>query len=105
MQLPEGKDLSALIIGDGFGWADREHQYGRRSQYEALEDEARRRRLGVWKPLPEPQGSQSVLVIKGSLSYHPPDCAHIKKTQTESMTLNAAKAAGYRPCAKFRSPG
>jgi micrococcal nuclease len=106
VRLPEdGTDLSRAIIAAGLGWYDLNNRSTRKLEYLGVENEARKAQLGIWKPLPEPDGSRLVRVAPSGYSYHPPNCIHLRKTkQPKSMTVNAAKAAGYRPCSRYAGP-
>ena len=44
----DGKDISAILIGLGYGRAIRAFPYSKRSQFVALEADARKRRVGMW---------------------------------------------------------
>ena len=45
----DGQDFSAILIGLGYGRAIRAFPYSKRSQFVALEAEARKRRVGMWR--------------------------------------------------------
>lgn len=51
-----GRDINAEMVSEGLAWAYRRYLSGPyASEYSALEEQARRRRLGLWrKPNPQP---------------------------------------------------
>jgi micrococcal nuclease len=52
--LPDGRMLNREIVQEGFGFADPRYDHPYKVEFIRLQDQARRRRLGLWKDVKSP---------------------------------------------------
>jgi endonuclease YncB( thermonuclease family) len=102
MPEPDGRDLGAELLFQGYAWIDREARFERRSEYLRREEEAWHAERGIWKPLEGEAGKTQVVTGRHAQYYHAPDCPHSAHlTGRITLTINEAKARRLPPCSLY----
>lgn len=112
--LPGGKELNALLLRNGYAWHYK--QYNKDAAYAALENQARKEKLGLWadknplapwefrhkKPDTPKLSSGKYVASQNSTVFHKPSCTQAQKIKAHNRrwfgTRSAAIKAGYKPC-------
>lgn len=96
---PDGPDLGAELISQGYAWLDREARFERWPEYARREEEAWRAQRGIWKPLEGDAGKEEVVTGRFALHYHEPNCPHVAHLSGKvTLTVNEAKLRRLTPC-------
>lgn len=102
MPEPDGRDLGAELLFQGYAWIDREARFERRPEYLRREEEAWHAERGIWKPLEGEAGKVKVATGRHARYYHAPDCPHVAHlTGRITLTINEAKARRLPPCSLY----
>ena len=102
MPEPDGRDLGAELLFQGYAWIDRDARFERRSEYLRREEEAWHAERGIWKPLEGEAGKTQVVTGRHAQYYHAPDCPHAAHlTGRITLTINEAKARRLPPCSLY----
>ncbi len=100
---PDGRDLGAELLFQGYAWLDRQSAFERRREYVNREEEAWRSGRGIWQPLGSPAGERKVVSGRFAENYHDPKCPHVAHHSGKiTLTVNEAKARRLTPCSYFR---
>lgn len=100
---PDGRDLGAELLFQGYAWLDRQIPFERRREYVMREEEAWRGGRGIWQPLAGPAGERQVVTGRFAENYHDPRCPHVAHLAGKiTLTVNEAKARRLTPCSHFR---
>lgn len=100
---PDGRDLGAELLFQGYAWLDRQSAFERRREYVNREEEAWRSGRGIWQPLNAPAGERKVVSGRFAENYHDPKCPHVAHlTGKIALTVNEAKARRLTPCSHFQ---
>ncbi len=101
--VPDGRDLGAELIFQGFGWLDRDMRFSRRAEYLRHEESAWRDGRGIWKQSKTPSDNPEVITGRHAWHYHRPNCRHARHMiGVMTMGLNEAKARRLAPCSEYR---
>lgn len=100
---PDGRDLGAELIFQGFAWVDLSVPFSRQADYLRNEEAAWRAGRGVWKIGSEKSAGVTVVTGRHARCYHSPNCRHVPLlTGTMSLTLDEAKSRRLVPCSDYR---
>jgi hypothetical protein len=103
---PDGRDLGAELIFQGYAWLDREARFQRRAEYARREEEAWRAGRGIWKPSKGAAGKRKVVTGRHAQYYHDAKCPHASHLAGKiTLTLNEARSRRLPPCAHYRVKG
>lgn len=102
--IPDGRDLGAELIFQGYAWLDRDRRFGRRAEFLRNEEAAWRDQRGIWKPTPDSEDDPEVITGRHAWEYHRPNCRH-KRLMSDVLTMPLTEAQARRlvPCGAYRS--